>query len=112
MWGAHTSLNRNLSKTIFELAIDEQISKTFNPTGLTPKGYDQNFLAQHVYKLIKTNSTIHDSYICMSYQDSKPFPTERKVKDHVGSVWVPEPIKITECPKECRPPDHQDWIYC
>lgn len=112
MWGAHTSLNRNLSKQIFELAIDEQISKTFNPTGLTPKGYDQSFLSQHVYKLIKTNSTIHDSYTCMSYQDSKPFPTERKVKDHVGSVWVPEPINITECPKECRPRDHQDWIYC
>lgn len=112
MWGAHTSLNRELSKIILSLTIDENIGRQYNSDGNTPKGSDQSFLRDLVYARIKANSTIHDSYTCNTFRDSKPFPTERKIKDHIGSVWSPEPVNMPECPIECRPHDHKDWIRC
>ena len=110
MWGAHTSLDRKLSRKIFNYVLNY-----YDPATQTLKQYDKIFLSDYVYRLIKRNSTIHDSYTCKRFRDSKPFPTERKVKDHIGSVFSPE-ITTTffneMCPIECRPKNHLNWIYC
>ena len=113
MWGFKNSQNRTLAKDIYKLIVDKRLGQEFNPTGQSPKGYDQSFLSNHVYKSIKQNSIIHDSFLCTSYQDSQPFPTKRKGDCFVGQVGTcNETGHFYECPKECRPKDHLDWNSC
>ena len=63
---------------------------------------------------------VHDSYNCvfLRLNYTKGFPTRRNEYDpnnFVGSITQylddPEPM-LDECPLPCRPPDHQDWLYC
>ena len=84
----------------------------YNENGQSPKGNDQYFLSQQVYQSVVNKATIHDSYSCKQFANSKPFPTERKVIDHVGSLNYAPPDKIKECPVDCRPSNHKDWKYC
>lgn len=114
MWGAHNSLDRKLSQKILNLMLKKPVWKTYNPTGQTPKGYDQYFLRDYVYPLIRNISTIHDSYTCAQFRDSQPFPTQRRVKDHIGSVHIPGMIPQFDikCPNECRPEKHKNWTLC
>lgn len=109
MWGAKTSLDRSLSSQIFN-----SVLKKYTKDGMKLKEYDQIFLAQYVYDLIKKKSTIHDSYTCKTFRDSEPFPTERKGRDHVGSIFSQGMIPTFNetCPIECRPKDHLNWIFC
>ena len=66
----------------------------------------------------------HDSYSCGRYASkyNRPFPTRREtghgfrecVQDNFvgsngGSLCLG---KSKQCPVECRPMDHQDWIMC
>jgi hypothetical protein len=112
MWGIRMSLNRNMSNKIYNLVVDKSIGQKYNKNGKSPKGNDQLFLSDKVYKFFVNQATIHDSYSCKKFANSKPFPTERKVVDHVGSVNYAPPDKIQECPIECRPSNHQNWKYC
>jgi hypothetical protein len=56
---------------------------------------------------------IHDSYLCNVYHDSVPWPTQRimNVSDNFVGSNGHGPMAI-ECPKECRPMEHKDWLYC
>lgn len=120
MWGLRTHLDRRLSHRLFNYVISEWIAKNYNLKGKTAYCADQDFLRDYVYGTIKFKSTIHDSYKCMRYLDSKPFPTRRQVHDHVGSVVVSsfssrpneKKIEIFKCPVECRPVEHKDWEFC
>ncbi len=61
----------------------------------------------------------HDSYHCQTYTHAKAFPTKREkgVNNFVGSINVKlkdkmKFVKKFECPWDCRPQFHKDWIYC
>lgn len=114
MWGIHNSVNRSLSNKIYSLLMNKQLCRRFNKNQQSPKQKDQQFLAQNVYGMIVSRSLVHDSYFCKKYSNAKPFPTQRIVMDHVGSVKSEKNAtkNIKECPKDCRPPDHQDWKFC
>lgn len=116
MWGLRTHLDRRLSNRLFAYVISEWVGKNYNLKGKTAYNADQDFLRDYVYGVIKCKSTIHDSYKCMTYLDSKPFPTRRQVDDFVGSVVVSvtsqKKIEILKCPVECRPVEHKDWEFC
>ena len=112
MWGIHMSIDREMSNKIFNLVVDKSMARRYNDNGQTPRGNDQYFLSHQIYQLIVNKATIHDSYNCKKFANSKPFPTERKVIDHVGSLNFALPDNIKECPIECRPSNHQDWKYC
>lgn len=94
------------------MAINERISRAYNPSQMSSYGYDQEFLKFYLYPLIVDNATIHDSYFCEKYSNSRPFPTERKVFDHIGSYSYKKFENFLECPIDCRPKEHQDWRYC
>ena len=95
------------------MLMNKTLCERFNPSGLSKKEGDQDFLGQHVYKLIANKSTIHDSYHCHRYNDSQPFPTQRTIQDHVGSHSYDKlKLNVAKCPIECRPPKHKDWEYC
>merc|ERR1711963_201623 len=87
---------------------------------LQMKTLDQTILQRFVWPLVSKYTLAHDSHLCKKYKDSetKAFPTERMqgVGNFVGSVIeTGGSMSFTEefeCPKDCRPPDHQDWIYC
>ncbi|CAF1000518.1 unnamed protein product [Brachionus calyciflorus] len=113
MWGFKSILNRAKANEIYNLIINKNLSRNYNPNGRSTKGYDQFFLSDHVYPKIKLNSTIHDSYLCKHYPNSRPFPTKRIGNCFVGGVgWCNEKKNFTICPNQCRPSNHQDWETC
>lgn len=113
MWSFKVDKARELGQKIYSKIVDKSKSFKYNPNKKSPKGYDQYFLSHHVYNEIKNNSTIHDSYLCKRYPNSKPWPTQRKGDCFVGRVGkCNETGAFKICPKECRPVDHLEWTSC
>lgn len=92
-----------------------------DPMAYAPRhmgGYDQLCLGRYVWLWGRHVAMSHDSYLCLSFPHTSPFPTKRGqgVGNHVGSVinlnGTIQEGPGSVCPKECRPKDHQDWIYC
>lgn len=111
MWGMKTKIDLKLSQNIFSMIMNKTLSIIYNQNGNSAKEADQDFLRDHVYRLIRKNSTIHDSYHCLRFADSQPFPTQRINDDHVGS-YISNKTKIFPCPFECRPSEHKNWEFC
>ncbi|CAF0887630.1 unnamed protein product [Brachionus calyciflorus] len=115
MWGFKTNLDRNLANLMYEQLVNKTIGKRYNPDGKSlTKHSDQSFLSEFLYPKIRKKATIHDSYTCLRYKDSKPFPTRRLGQCHVGAVGNcnEEKESTLKCPVECRPPNHLDWETC
>lgn len=112
-------LNRSLGQEIFQKFISKDIQANFNPQKSNLKGYDQSYLAQHVWSIANQNATIHDSYNCLS-MGGEPFPTQRPTNMYCFvSCFDPccdeihnQTQRMPPCPIECRPKDHQDWTTC
>lgn len=112
MWGFKSYLERDLAKRIFDLVVGEESIKNYKLNDR--KGSDQDFLRDKVYELIKGKSMVHDSYLCSVFRDSIPFPTQRKGNCYVSRI---NDCNFTtndypECPMDCRPKNHLDWIKC
>jgi hypothetical protein len=113
MWGFRPACNRALSHFILGKLQNTTIMKEYMGKG------DQSFLLNELWPFVKNDSIIHDSFHCQRFQDnSKPFPTRRpSVKGSnifVGCVKPCAENQFTfgECPIECRPKNHREWIYC
>ena len=84
------------------------------------RGDDQTALSAVVVPHATNDSLAHDSYHCQAplYQFAKtiPFPTRRfrkppnGIPNFVGNTG--SDLLLKRCPKECRPPNHQDWLFC
>ncbi|CAL4107631.1 unnamed protein product [Meganyctiphanes norvegica] len=77
---------------------------------------DQRALADILWPEIQENVLMHDSYHCMRYPESRPFPSQRFNLTYVGqrtyrAKYITDRI-VRECPYKCRPLQHQDWLYC
>jgi hypothetical protein len=114
MWGFKSNSNRNLANTIFYTILNKNIAVRYNHNKQSPKGADQSFLSDHVYKHLKQISIIHDSFSCKYYENSQPWPTRR-----IGNCFVGSPRECNqsannfyECPMECRPYNYRDWENC
>lgn len=114
MWGFYNSRNRGLADNIFSKLKNPQIMNKYK--NKNEKGYDQFFLADHVYHMIKAHSVIHDSFCCNEYKDSQPFPIQR-----IGNCFVGMRTNVNydcrnktfyQCPSQCRLKSHQDWTSC
>ncbi len=114
MWGFQNKYDRNLANKIFGLIINSNIAKHYNSNLKSPKEKDQNFLSDHVYKLLLKSYVTHDSYSCNRFEKGKAFPDKRLGDCYVGNPFSCDPLKevFHKCPKECRPPDHLDWENC
>lgn len=117
MWGFYNSRNRALANQIFSKMIELSTSKLYN-SNTNAKQMDQAFLSAYLYPLVKTDSTIHDSYLCEKYNESRPFPTRRQGGCFVGQNVQYGALECEKkrmdrlCPEKCRPQEHQDWWYC
>lgn len=114
MWGYKNWLNRQMGDQILADILNKDIASQYNGLEVNSKGADQIFLNDYVYQRIKSNSTIHDSHLCVIYQDSTPWPTRRLGDCYVGLVRECNTSGIFpfECPQQCRPKLHSDWTTC
>jgi hypothetical protein len=115
MWGFRPSLNPNISRSIHNKIHNRELVARYG--GI----FDQEFLTYHVWPLAKSSAIAHDSFLCKGGygHKPKPFPTQRppanKTNCFVGCVRPccgRGKMPFGECPKECRPKDHPEWIYC
>ena len=67
MWGAVRGAVSNLSALI----------RAAKPS-LAQYNADQEFLAHHLYPLVRHDQLAHDSWGCLQYLNSRPFPTPRR----------------------------------
>jgi hypothetical protein len=115
MWGFRPSLNPNISRRIHNIIHNRELVARYG--GIA----DQAFLTSYVWPLAKSSAIVHDSFLCRNGygHHSEPFPTQRpsanKTNCFVGCVrpcCSSEKMPFEVCPKECRPKDHPEWIYC
>ena len=116
MWSFYNSKDRLFADTVFKEIIKVSTSEKYN-SKKNQKGRDQIFLSDFLYNKVRSRALIHDSYLCMHYHDSVPFPTRRKGACFIGRSGHShnnncENMSMPACPRECRPKDHQDWISC
>ena len=113
MWGIYNDRDRPLANQIFQQIIDLQTSYKYN-FYKNQLNQDESFLSKFVYPLLRTNSIIQDSYTCLLHNDSQAFPTQLTGACHIGneSKGCETELWNFSCPVECRPKEHQDWIYC
>ena len=118
MWGYKSAVNKHVSNVVFKKVVFKKLASLYNQNLNSPKGADQRFLKDHVYSLLKTDSLIHDSYLCDYYENTSPFPTER-----IGSCFVGAPDDFGDCsnvsseqlstyicPINCR--YNLNWKFC
>ena len=83
---------------------------------------DLYFLNDVIWPRVKDDQISHDAYNCKGYPNAHPFPTRRDDNyQHVGQVFnefdaprmddIDSFIRGKQNPVECRPTDHQEWMY-
>ena len=114
LWGIYTDRDRGLAQKLFKKLLNKDLVSAYNRM----KGFriDEVFITQEIYTSIQKSLMIHDSYGCMKNHNSRPFPSKRKGGCYVGRHYDPyykcEDIFFFECPIECRPNNHSNWINC
>jgi hypothetical protein len=118
LFDVNNCVNKNLSAQIFKLILDPTIASVYNLNKTNEKFKDQSFLAKHVYPLIKSSLMNHDSYKCQE-TGGIPWPSRRKGNCFVGCNSGCDPnlsptmhSQAPDCPIECRPANHSDWVKC
>ncbi len=117
MWGFKLSIDTNLSSKLFELITNANNSRV---SGKARKKFgDQRFLSSCIYSFASKSAFVHDSFLCKTYTNSRPWPTKRIGNCFVGCVHCDCDSRAKDnqtfthiCPLECRPKKHIDWIYC
>jgi hypothetical protein len=115
MWGFRPSLDRTTSRMILNKIHNRDLIKGYGGS------LDQIFLTREVWPQAKSNMIVHDSFHCKTNYGQKPdpFPTQRPSGNETNCfVGCVRPccgqgkMPFGECPKECRPQNHPEWIYC
>ncbi|CAF1341486.1 unnamed protein product [Rotaria sp. Silwood1] len=116
LWGAAPIRARHYLFHLFRPMLVPSIALQFTYTG-----GDQEFLADLIWRNIKTHSLTFDSYSCRKL-GGRSFLSQRPLADNcfLGCIR-PCCTNITSleiykrkylCPFVCRPKNHRDWIYC
>ena len=116
MWGFRPALNRTFARMFLEKILDRSVITRYGGRG------DQSFLGEHIWPHIQNDLIAHDSYLCKKPYgtNSRPWPTRRPPLNDSGVCFVGcvrpccpfNKFPLGECPLECRPKDHPDWIMC
>ena len=111
LWGANNYINMTRVAAVRNslLSVKPQLNY----------GFDQDTLNSRVWPVIRERAAIFDSYHCRDvkrFGHCRPWPTQRQGYRYVGYGPTKDgPMKFLstkKCPTECRPEDHQDWLYC
>jgi len=113
MWGYRPQLNTSLSRLFLQKLRNITLMEKY-------AGFlDQEFLNEQIWVFAKNDILMHDSYHCARFPNqTRPFPTQRRPLNEtnlfVGCIKPCNRFRheFGPCPVKCRPPEHQDWIYC
>ena len=114
-WGV--KLQRPSTRKLYR----ESFYKSMNDTSLsyaprTSYQPDQRILTKYFWPWAKDTMMAHDSYCCKIFRAGwRPYPTARtnEAPNFIGAASLKATIpKGNECPQDCRPANHQDWVYC
>jgi len=111
LWCFRNSKNRMKAEYILNKLL-RNAKKRIPQIKEAQKGNDQNVLNRYMWPIVKKDSIQHDSFLCTMFPGSIPFPSQRKPGIFVGCVRPCKIFNTTECPKQCRPIDNQDWKFC
>ncbi len=86
----------------------------------TRRGPDQRLLRSLVWDRWAFNLTLQfNAFRCLNFSSpgwsSAPWPTPREPlvpNNFVGANVSKNRTMWVECPVECRPKEHEEWIYC
>ncbi|CAF1385660.1 unnamed protein product [Rotaria sordida] len=114
LWTSALYRNRLLFLRLFSILLDKNKVQQYSLV------HDQKLLTELIWPRIKRQTLAFDSYTCQQFKEGHqyPFPTQRSSRDcHLGCVRPccqnSSNIELIKpCPKECRPKNHPDWIYC
>ena len=113
MWGAKLTQN---TRPKFKASFEAMMKDTFDFLGRrNAPQHDQSTLKQYIWPWAKKLAMVHDSFLCKKYKEPhSPFPSKRLVglSNFVGSPISENMTIKVKCPKECRPKNHLDWLYC
>ena len=108
MWCYRTTKNLIRAAQYLELMLKNAGKR--NRTSEAKKGDDQFMLQRYLWPKVKNDAIQHDSYLCKSYPGSIPYPSQRSsINEVIGGGGD---AAASECPIDCRPKDHTDWLYC
>ncbi|CAF1096515.1 unnamed protein product [Rotaria sordida] len=111
LWGIKLNKERSLINNISQYLLSPDVVKCYKGKG------DQNFLEDYIWPhaIMYDKMTLEfDSFFCKKYPNSRPFPTRKESPTLFIGCRRPNCTKDKhpECPKECRPANHPDWIWC
>ncbi|XP_063859210.1 uncharacterized protein LOC135100281 [Scylla paramamosain] len=112
MWDARWDIDPALATKLRNLR-DKMMAMA---VGKRNYGLDQQIIKKVLWPKMTGSLVAHDSYNCKSFKGSSPWPSQRSEGDFVGKPRYRKKHENmtlhTPCPVACRPPTHQDWIYC
>lgn len=119
LWGFRPEYDRTLAQKLFQKIVDPSMRK-WHRLNRNDKQADQTFLDKHLRPFIETSLTAHDSFHCLRFRSSsRPFPKQRPSSYycHVGGYGCCGAQFLNasfphECPYECRPHEHKEWVFC
>ena len=116
MWGFRPPLDPATSRSIHEKIHNRHLVARYGGSG------DQTFLASELWPHVRGRTLVHDSFLCLHNYGKKTnaFPTQRSSSANQSSCFVGcvRPccvqgiLPFGQCPLQCRPLDHPEWIYC
>ncbi|XP_063593404.1 uncharacterized protein LOC134770446 [Penaeus indicus] len=118
LWGARWDL-RDRGGSVLSSGALRELRDAMMAKGKRPfyREQDQVVLKNVLWPVMKSSLTSHDSFKCKMYPaGTKPFPTRREHGLYVGNreyVNTTRRLLVKKhCPLACRPPQHQDWLFC
>lgn len=117
MWAFRVKDDRSFSHTFRSKIFDQSLINQYS------LNKDQRFLAEHLWPYAMNKAMTHASFWCTMSdwnQYHRPFPTQRLMSNLTNYCFVgcskPCCVKWNfnkdPCPAQCRPKNHQDWLYC
>jgi len=111
LWGIKINRERLLIKYISQYLLSPDIVQCYSGE------HDQTFLEDYLWphaNIYNRMTLEYDSFSCEKFPNSRPFPTRKEsptlfVGCRRSNCTADEHL---ECPKKCRPANHQDWIWC
>jgi hypothetical protein len=111
LWGVKSNKERLWMKNVSQYLLSPDVAQCYAGEG------DQTFLEDYIWPratMYNKMTLEYDSFLCGKFPNSRPFPTRKKSPTLFVGCRRPNCTRDEhpECPMECRPPDHQDWIWC
>ena len=110
MWCYRTANSLTRATHYLQLILENADKRSTTKEAI--KGDDQVMLQKYLWPELKKDVIQHDSYLCKNYPGSIPYPSQRSAINEVIGGSREMGLRPPVCPKECRPRNHLDWLYC